>query len=137
MLAPLRPESVREPEEVFLVDRVQHRDRCPLDDCRWMSLSRAALRDLFCKGKGPVVVRLGRRTMFKVSNLEAFIEQHRAVPSKGPAGDNDRPLRFKRGRPPIAELMARQVATAALGRPEAGKEESQRFRQTVFPATDL
>src|SRR5208282_4885220 len=26
------PEPVREPEEVFLVDRVQHRDRRPLDD---------------------------------------------------------------------------------------------------------
>ena len=27
-----RPESVREPEEVFLVDRVQQRDHRPLDD---------------------------------------------------------------------------------------------------------
>jgi hypothetical protein len=26
------PESVREPEEVFLVDRVEHRGRRPLDD---------------------------------------------------------------------------------------------------------
>src|SRR5467141_4080908 len=26
------PESIREPEEVFLVDRVQHRNRRPLDD---------------------------------------------------------------------------------------------------------
>ena len=32
MLAALRSESVREPEEVFLVDRVQHRDSRPLDD---------------------------------------------------------------------------------------------------------
>src|SRR5207244_4360595 len=29
---PPRPESVREPEEVFLVDRVQHLDGRPLDD---------------------------------------------------------------------------------------------------------
>src|SRR6202030_3267652 len=27
-----RPEPIREPEEVFLVDRVQHRSRRPLDD---------------------------------------------------------------------------------------------------------
>lgn len=27
-----RPEPVREPEEVFLVDRVQQRGHCPLDD---------------------------------------------------------------------------------------------------------
>src|SRR4051794_21500993 len=32
MLAALWSESVREPEEVFLVDRVQHRDGRPLDD---------------------------------------------------------------------------------------------------------
>ena len=32
ILAELRSESVREPEEVFLVDRVQDSDSCPLDD---------------------------------------------------------------------------------------------------------
>jgi hypothetical protein len=32
MLAALRSEPVREPEEVFLVDRVQHGGRRPLDD---------------------------------------------------------------------------------------------------------
>jgi hypothetical protein len=32
MLAALRSEPVREPEEIFLVDRVQDRDRSPLDD---------------------------------------------------------------------------------------------------------
>ena len=32
VLAAPGPEPVREPEEVFLVDRVQHRDRGPLDD---------------------------------------------------------------------------------------------------------
>jgi hypothetical protein len=26
------PESIREPEEIFLVDRVEHRRRRPLDD---------------------------------------------------------------------------------------------------------
>ena len=30
--SPPRTEPVREPEEVFLVDRVEHRDRRPLDD---------------------------------------------------------------------------------------------------------
>ena len=32
MLAAPRSESIREAEEVFLVDRVEQRDRCPLDD---------------------------------------------------------------------------------------------------------
>src|SRR6516164_1892177 len=32
MRAAPRPESIREPEEVFLVDRVEHRCRRPLDD---------------------------------------------------------------------------------------------------------
>jgi hypothetical protein len=32
MLAALGSESIREPEEVLLVDRIQHGDRCPLDD---------------------------------------------------------------------------------------------------------
>jgi hypothetical protein len=32
MRAASRPEPIREPEEVFLVDRVEHRSRRPLDD---------------------------------------------------------------------------------------------------------
>ena len=32
VLAALGPEPIREAEEVFLVDRVQHRDRRPLDN---------------------------------------------------------------------------------------------------------
>jgi hypothetical protein len=32
MRAASGPESVREPEEVFLVDRVEHRSHRPLDD---------------------------------------------------------------------------------------------------------
>src|ERR1700739_238620 len=32
MLVAPRPESIREPEEVLLVDPIQHGDRCPLDD---------------------------------------------------------------------------------------------------------
>jgi hypothetical protein len=32
MRAAPRPESVRHSEEVFLIDRVQQRDHCPLDD---------------------------------------------------------------------------------------------------------
>jgi hypothetical protein len=34
------PEPVREPEEVLLVDRVQHRDRRPLDDLVFESSNR-------------------------------------------------------------------------------------------------
>jgi hypothetical protein len=40
VLAALGPESIREPEEVFLVDRVQHGDGCPLDDLVFKSSDR-------------------------------------------------------------------------------------------------
>jgi hypothetical protein len=71
-----------------------------------LSLSRAALRDLVYKSRGPTVTRIGRRTLFAVSDLEEFIERHREVPRSAPAGDDNRPRRTKRGRPSIAELMA-------------------------------
>jgi len=74
-----------------------------------LSLSRAALRDLVYKSRGPVVTRIGRRTLFAVSDLQAFIEQHREVPRPMILDRDDRPRR-KRGRPSIAELMARQAA---------------------------
>jgi hypothetical protein len=40
VLAAFGPESVREPEEVFLVDRVQHGDRGSLDDSILQSADR-------------------------------------------------------------------------------------------------
>ena len=46
-----------------------------------LALSRAALRDLVYKGPGPVATRIGRRTLFAVSDLEDFVERHREVPS--------------------------------------------------------
>ncbi len=44
---------------------------------RALSLSRAALRDLVYKGRGPRVTKIGRRTFFAVSDLEAFVESCR------------------------------------------------------------
>jgi hypothetical protein len=75
-----------------------------------LSLSRAALRDLVYKGRGPVVTRIGRRTLFAVSDLEEFIGQHREVPRFAPANEDNRPRRSRRGRHSIAELMARRAA---------------------------
>jgi hypothetical protein len=73
-----------------------------------LALSRAALRDLVYKGRGPVVTRIGRRTLFAVSDLQDFAERHREVPRPVPA--SDRPRRTKRGRPSIAEQMAKKAA---------------------------
>lgn len=42
-----------------------------------LSLSPAALRDLVYKGRGPVTVRIGRRTFFAHKDLEDFIANHR------------------------------------------------------------
>ena len=44
-----------------------------------LSLSPAALRDLVYKGRGPVTVKIGRRTFFAHKDLENFIDQHREV----------------------------------------------------------
>ncbi len=42
-----------------------------------LSLSPAALRDLVYKGRGPVTVRIGRRTFFAHKDLEDFVEKQR------------------------------------------------------------
>ena len=42
-----------------------------------LSISPAALRDLVYKGRGPVTVRIGRRTFFAHKDLEDFITRHR------------------------------------------------------------
>jgi hypothetical protein len=52
-----------------------------------LSLSRAALRDLVYKGRGPVVTKIGRRTLFAVSDLQAFVAQHRQAPQLPPEQD--------------------------------------------------
>ncbi len=44
-----------------------------------LSMSRAALRDLVYKGRGPVVTKIGRRTFFAVRDLEDFVERHRTL----------------------------------------------------------
>jgi predicted DNA-binding transcriptional regulator AlpA len=75
-----------------------------------LSLSRAALRDLVYKGRGPIVTRIGRRTFFAVSDLEDFVERHREAPQPVATNSDDHPRQSKRGRPSIAELMARRAA---------------------------
>src|SRR5262249_10558698 len=69
MRAAPRPEPVREPEEIFLVDRVQHCGHCPLDDlvlyggARNRALPSICLRDVdpparhcpICSPMDPVV----------------------------------------------------------------------------------
>jgi predicted DNA-binding transcriptional regulator AlpA len=75
-----------------------------------LSLSRAALRDLVYKNRGPVVTRIGRRTLFAVSDLQAFVERHREIPRSLQADSNLPPRRPKRGRPTIAETVAKRAA---------------------------
>jgi len=42
-----------------------------------LSLSKAALRDLVYKGRGPRITKLGRRTFFAYQDLQEFVEQQR------------------------------------------------------------
>jgi len=72
---------------------------------RALSMSRAALRDLVYKGRGPRVTKIGRRTFFAIKDLEAFIDRHRE-PAPLPAQDPVVVHKRKRGRPTIAEQMA-------------------------------
>ena len=70
------------------------------------SLTRAALRDLVYRGRGPRITRIGRRTFFARRDLEDFIEAHRE-PASSPCPLPPQPKRRKRGRPTIAEQMER------------------------------
>lgn len=74
-----------------------------------LSLSRAALRDLVYKGRGPTVTKIGRRTFFAVRDLEAFIDEHRK-PSPTSTIPQSLPRKRRRGRPTIAEQMIREAA---------------------------
>lgn len=69
-----------------------------------LSLSRAALRDLVYKGRGPRTTKIGRRTFFAVKDLETFIDAHREPATQNATPSIERPR--KRGRPTIAEQMA-------------------------------
>ncbi len=69
-----------------------------------LSMSRAALRDLVYKGRGPVVTKIGRRTFFAVKDLEAFIDDHREVTPAIPA-ETIVSVKRKRGRPTIASQI--------------------------------
>ena len=78
---------------------------------RALSLSRAALRDLVYKGRGPRVTKIGRRTFFVVRDLEAFIDRHSEPNPRQTEAPVIMPAR-KRGRPTIAEQMARRNLSA-------------------------
>jgi len=44
-----------------------------------LSITEQALRDLVYKKRGPVTVKIGRRTFFYFKDLIAFVEEHRVV----------------------------------------------------------
>ena len=76
-----------------------------------LSLSRAALRDLVYKGRGPRTTKIGRRTLFAVKDLEAFVDHHREPAlTQTPSPAIERPR--KRGRPTIAEQMTARNLSA-------------------------
>jgi|GEM_PF-3182323 len=76
---------------------------------RVLSLSRAALRDLVYKGRGPRITKIGRRTLFARKDLETFVDKHRKH------SEQCERIKFpgkprKRGRPSIAEVLAQGEA---------------------------
>ncbi len=72
-----------------------------------LSMTRAALRDLVYKGRGPAVTKIGRRTFFAIKDLEAFIDRHREASTPEPS---PLPPKRSRGRPTIVEQMQRGLA---------------------------
>lgn len=42
-----------------------------------LSLSKGALRVLVYRGRGPVVTKIGTRTLFAIKDLEKFVDDHR------------------------------------------------------------
>ena len=71
---------------------------------RLLGMTRAALRDLVYRHRGPATVKLGRRTLFAYRDLEGWVDAHR-MPAPPPSAA-DLPKR-KRGRPSIADKIAR------------------------------
>lgn len=74
-----------------------------------LSMTRAALRDLVYKGRGPRVTKIGRRTFFAVKDLDDWIDRLR---EPAPPLTTPEPTQTKRrrGRPTIGEQMARNAA---------------------------
>ena len=75
-----------------------------------LSMSRAALRDLVYKGRGPVTTKIGRRTFFAVKDLEEFIDRHREAPVPVVSDQPPAPRKRGRGRPTVAERIARDAS---------------------------
>jgi len=74
-----------------------------------LAMTRAALRDLVYSGRGPAVTKIGRRIFFAIRDLEDFVDRHRECAP--PLDDPDPPvMKRRRGRPTIAEQMARNAA---------------------------
>jgi hypothetical protein len=75
-----------------------------------LSLSPKALRILVSRRRGPQIVRLGRRTMFAVEDLKAWVDFHKDPGSSDQSWVGERvttganwneplPVKNKRGRP--------------------------------------
>jgi hypothetical protein len=64
-----------------------------------LGFTEQALRDLVCKGRGPVVTEIGRRRMFAVGDLEEFVARHRRPPPP-PEASCEIPPRRRRARLP-------------------------------------
>lgn len=67
--------------------------------------STQALRDLVYRGKGPVPVRVGRRVLFAVADLDAWVAAHRAPHQPVATVELPKASR-RRGRPTVMERQA-------------------------------
>ena len=68
--------------------------------------STQALRDLVHRGKGPVKTRIGRRVLFAVSDIQAWIAEHRVPHEQVPTPITMAITKARRGRPSVADRQA-------------------------------
>jgi hypothetical protein len=51
------------------------------DAAAYLQISPAFLKKLDLEGRGPTAIRIGRRWLYRRSDLEAFLDRHRCAPA--------------------------------------------------------
>ncbi|NCC40383.1 MAG: DNA-binding protein [Gammaproteobacteria bacterium] len=59
------------------------------DAAAYLQISPAFLKKLDLEGRGPTAIRIGRRWLYRRSDLEAFLDRHRCAPAPEAAEDGE------------------------------------------------
>jgi hypothetical protein len=78
-----------------------------------LCMTAVALRNRVYRGEGPVPTTIGRRIFFAAKDIAAYIDAHRRPPNPPQTttlAEALTPKKRRRGRPTVAEAMARKAA---------------------------